>query len=731
MLKCTKSWLNFEFHPEVLAQLPFVHAELTKLIFGLRNELCTSQAKCISHLIISTSGTHSSPALETAKLDIGKRVVALMDQYVGLKHRKHRVGPVLASKNEAMIEAFRTIFTTLSQTYMDKIIGEPKSDLYPIMLELLRYPQGRYSDICKFWKRLFKEIYATGNAEVKVARLAGIKDIIQAAILICLDRMQISGDVFMQMNKKSEHDEEFDDILDQRYYFSKILKYIGACIGAQNAWAIVSPRLRANIEYASANPGLPAAWANLEGTLTCVGEFLICILRLRLYAVVSTKEDIVALKDLFPLVMSMTKEAVQLQRAIIGILSAVAPVISGVEDVLKLSLKHLFECLQVGLLRDEASDVLLNILDRNKDFICEHHLLDDLLSGRIDLLKRIVYEKMSAGTQYDKTTENLAKMYAQIICRQPPELVKTNLERMIRPVAVVMLACVSAEALSKDQIELMYTKTHLLATIFSRVEDLKKLEERNPVIQIYAELSPVLLQGMKKFYTCERVLEVLVALVKHTMRSIGTFFFPYLDTFATQVVEGYRASPLAPYLYCAEFTASVYGGQEKSEKLLGDMFNMLGKHTFEVLGGGGYTNYPHLVEDFFGMSLRYIKYCPKAVFMSLILEELLQFSIALIGYEHIEGSKALYLFLAQFFNHFDTKRTDLDPKESAALGFLLANGPIIAKKLILCLEGAPHKQISEYIIDLLVEMLEALPTQSATWIGDAVQFVSFPDVRKS
>ncbi len=95
----------------------------------------------------------------------------------------------------------------------------------------------------------------------------------------------------------------------------------------------------------------------------------------------ATQPDMEFLKDLFPLILSMTKESVQLQRTIIEILSSVSSVIAAISPVLKQALRHLFECLEIPLLREEASDVLLELLDNNKAFLAEHELLDDLLTG--------------------------------------------------------------------------------------------------------------------------------------------------------------------------------------------------------------------------------------------------------------------------------------------------------------------------------------------------------------
>lgn len=328
--------------------------------------------------------------------------------------------------------------------------------------------------------------------------------------------------------------------------------------------------------------------------------------------------------------------------------------------------------------------------------------------------------------RYDETVKNFVMMLAKVVCRDEEALrLGTNFVGLVRPLAVAVAQCNEVEV-TEEIVNTMKQKITLLSAIFASLEEMKRFEDSNPIIGIYKELNPVLMASFKKFGAVEKIIEGICSITKHTMRSINKHFFPYIQDFARQVIEGYKTHSFSTYLYCGEFTVSVYGPMPEFEGILREMFNLLGTHTFDILSKGGYTNYPNIIEDFFGMCLRYMKYAPKLVFESEIISSLLQFSIVVIGIEHIDAAKALYLFLDKFFEHFlmHSEKVSLDDKELTALNFVFENGPLITKKLILTLCAAPYQGLHEFIISTLITMKDSLPKTTIRWIHDAIQLVA-------
>ncbi len=337
-----------------------------------------------------------------------------------------------------------------------------------------------------------------------------------------------------------------------------------------------------------------------------------------------------------------------------------------------------------------------------------------------------MYEQVFVGAECDEMMESLVHVFVVIICKQSTlAIVKTNLERLIRPLAIQMLSCVSCPEVNETVCQVMHQKTKMLSFVFNKCEELEKHKEANPIIPIYTELAPLLLQGLRKFQLADNVIEYICTIVKHAMRSLKSHFLPFMSDFASLVLEQYLALPKPTMLYCAEFSASVFGTDPRFADVLRTLFDTLGRQTFLIIGKTGYTDQPHLAEDFFGMCVRYVKYCPQLVFGSTILKELLEFAIALVGFEHIGCAKALYLFLEHLFKHYQKKESTvaLEPNEMAAFEFVVANGPPLARKLILIIEAGPPDVIAEYVNAVLVAMLVAIPGHALDWLSDAIQLV--------
>lgn len=338
-----------------------------------------------------------------------------------------------------------------------------------------------------------------------------------------------------------------------------------------------------------------------------------------------------------------------------------------------------------------------------------------------------MYERIVGEEKYDYTRKNLVTMYAKIICRQPDvALIKANLERMIRPLAVSLLALCKAPEINETILLQTKRKAKLLSNIFKSVEELSEKNENNPLIPIYAELSPLLMQLIKKFEKFEKIVEQVTSIIKKSMRSLDKYFLPYLGVFATQIVASYKNTGLHTYLYCAEIITTVYGSMPDFQQILGELFILMAKHSFEILRGTGAANNPHIVDDFFGMCSRYIRKCPQLIFNSETIADLIKFAVSIIGFEHVNAAKTLYLFLYNLFAHFAGKKTNdtkLDIHESETLSILISHGPIIMKKLFIVLVSAPHKEVYSYVNELIIEINMTLPKASEEWLIEAAQIL--------
>ena len=184
----------------------------------------------------------------------------------------------MAAHNHDMLAGFKMIFVTLSQTYMDKLVDDPTSELLQVMLKLLHASGGSYSEVCGFWKGLYGELNRIEKPEIRTAKLEQFLNVSGQVLMVCVDRMQLEDDVYTALNAAHESDEEFEDAMDHRYHYGKVLKYLGACYGVRTLWPVLAPRLKADIEGLTANPTLVRPWVLLETVLSSLGDFLVCTL---------------------------------------------------------------------------------------------------------------------------------------------------------------------------------------------------------------------------------------------------------------------------------------------------------------------------------------------------------------------------------------------------------------------------------------------------------------------
>jgi len=54
---------------------------------------------------------------------------------------------------------------------------------------------------------------------------------------------------------------------------------------------------------------------------------------------------------------------------------------------------------------------------------------------------------------------------------------------------------------------------------------------------------------------------------------------------------------------------------------------------------------PDIVDDFFGMCMRYIKYCPNIYYEMPHWPDIVKLAILGIGIDHAPAAKALYMFI--------------------------------------------------------------------------------------
>jgi len=79
----------------------------------------------------------------------------------------------------------------------------------------------------------------------------------------------------------------------------------------------------------------------------------------------------------------MNKDAIQIQRDILNIISRISRYLYKVPDILKQSLKHSFDCLNIQSLKEDACNSLLKVLEHGQVYIVNSELFGDLLTSTL------------------------------------------------------------------------------------------------------------------------------------------------------------------------------------------------------------------------------------------------------------------------------------------------------------------------------------------------------------
>lgn len=133
----------------------------------------------------------------------------------------------------------------------------------------------------------------------------------------------------------------------------------------------------------------------------------------------------------------------------------------------------------------------------------------------------------------------------------------------------------------------------------------------------------------------ESIIEKICRFIKHTMRCIQKDFTPFLESYLTQVVKLYKERQIPTYLYAVEVTITVFYKYPDNELLIQNSFNELCQTTFlNFKTIQEYENLPDIIDDFFGMHYRIIKFNQKIFFQSQLLQHIFEFALEGIGIQH-------------------------------------------------------------------------------------------------
>ena len=174
--------------------------------------------------------------------------------------------------------------------------------------------------------------------------------------------------------------------------------------------------------------------------------------------------------------------------------------------------------------------------------------------------------------------------------------------------------------ISQRQLEDTQDFLDLIADLFKEFDDFPKMltsEQQNPVLGLFGELWPFVEKMIDNFVLVDGVIESLFRLIKMLMRSVGAQFLPYLEPLLKKALWGFEKNPIGTFIYSVEFTLTEFGGNPQHEFVFVQAFDFICMNSGQVLATAeNCKRSPHLVNDFFGLSKRILRYNEDVFFKS-------------------------------------------------------------------------------------------------------------------
>jgi transportin-3 len=201
-----------------------------------------------------------------------------------------------------------------------------------------------------------------------------------------------------------------------------------------------------------------------------------------------------------------------------------------------------------------------------------------------------------------------------VISTLPPEPCWRCLEQLVTPYVSALQQLIipgAPESSDKAVVAVLDKFTTVIRSVkIKSVEGAPVPQGTNhPVVRLFGQLWPFLVQAMQQHHRSARVVENVCRTFKHTLRSGGKHMESAVPALGRQLNEWYTAAPHSPFLYAASIVVSEFGSDPAHEELLSSMLQAMTSKTLSVLRElPDFTEHPDVVEEFFYLVARFMKH---------------------------------------------------------------------------------------------------------------------------
>lgn len=239
---------------------------------------------------------------------------------------------------------------------------------------------------------------------------------------------------------------------------------------------------------------------------------------------------------------------------------------------------------------------------------------------------------------------------------------------------------------------------------------------------------PIIQQTLTQHPGDPKVVEKSCRLLKHCERCVPDLFKPIVPQVAQTLITAFQAHQHSSYLYQAEILANTYASDPEIIPVLTHLFNQLSATGLQCLVAHRekLEEVTELVEDFYGMFERYLRYAPMIVLESPALPATLQLWHAVIFVQQKDAIEATIALIESVMTNIAETNKPNPHMQKARHGALLRPhglqvSPGLVEAIFRLIVGVPTRYVQETLPCVLDQIRCAFPQEFPGWLEIGMQ----------
>jgi len=242
---------------------------------------------------------------------------------------------------------------------------------------------------------------------------------------------------------------------------------------------------------------------------------------------------------------------------------------------------------------------------------------------------------------------------------------------------------------------------------------------------------PLIQQTLAQHPSDSKVVEKSCRLLKHSMRCVPDLFKPKVPEVASTLVPAFQAHQHSSYLYSAEILANTYPSDPEILPVLTQLFHALSSTGLQCLVAARdrLEEITELVEDFYGMFERYLRFAPMIVLEAPMLSPMVQLWSVVIFVQQKDAIEAIVAFIEAVLGRIAETVKPMGrfhDERKAQHGSMLRPhvlqvGPSFVEAMFKLIAGVPTRYVQEESIPCILESVRsAFPQEFPIWLEAAL-----------